>query len=166
MRLRFGICAALLVVVVTMVACGPDHPVVQAGITGGGTLYLDAAYQVSTASIYADGYADVADGTAGTLVLSGPVSVTCHGAFRSHAPLGGGPSFQDSPWFVVPGSSAELPLNFTGPSGTYTVTLALDNGKARTSTTIQAGVMTKDAHGNWAVPTGCLSGTGATPSGA
>ena len=154
--------------VVVLAGCGPDHPIVQAGITGGGTLYLDAAYLVTTASINVYGVADVGDQTAGTLTLSGPVSATCHGIFRTHPPLGGGPSFQDAPWFAVPANdpSGRSSLLFTGPSGTYTVTLALDDGKARASTTIQAGLMTKDAHGNWAVPKGCLSGTGATPSGA
>lgn len=161
-------CAALLATVsICVVACAPDHPIVQVGIAGGGDLYLDAAYLATTDSINVYGYADVPDGTAGTLTVTGPVSATCHGSFHNHPPQGGGTTtFRDAPWFTPPGNNGALSLNFTGPSGTYTVTLALDDGKARTSRTIQGGLMTKDVHGDWLVPDGCRSGTGATPAGA
>ena len=149
--------------------CTSDTPDVTGNLAGGGHLYLDASYSASVTAIDVFGYAEVPEGTAGVLQLSGPISVRCHGGFRTH-PSGGGAAYRDAPAFVVgtagPAVADAGPLQFTGPVGTYTVSLSLDGqGGGSVSTRSETSTMRKDAHGNWMVPPGCVPGEGTSAAG-
>ena len=136
-------------------ACGPADDHSSASLSNGHMIHIEAAYVVGVSGIDVNGYGDVADGTAGTLVVGGVGNWRCPGVFRKHDPVGDAPRpWKDLPWFTVAGAQT---LQFYGPPGRYVFTLSAASPSGSVSRSVMAGHMSKDPSGShWGKPpTGC-----------
>jgi hypothetical protein len=143
-----------LVIIASVWACGgPPAGVSEAQFGGTHKAYLAASYLATVMAMDSYASADVPDGSAGTLRVDGPLSWTCPGVFRVHPPLGTG-DFTDLPLFEVAGVRT---LQFQGPTGRYTFTLALPAQRTTVKRVVEAGPMARGADGSYAAPAGCIA---------
>ena len=148
--------------------CGPtandsDHS--SASMSDGRMIHIQAAYIVGVAGMDAYGYADVPDGTVGTLVVGGLGNWRCEGVFRKHAPVGDYQRpWKDLPWFTVGNAGT---LQFYGPPGNYTFTLSVASPKGSVTKSVLGGQMSKTLSGtSWEKPpAGCTPPDGLPVSG-
>lgn len=127
--------ATIMVVAVASVlsGCGPvdkSHSV-SGQFSGNKTIALSLGYGGNSSTLAASAYADVADGTAGTVEVTGGQHWRCQGQFRTHQNERG-----TFPWDVenfpefIPPTSSDPVLNFGVPSGSYVVTVRIPAMKA------------------------------------
>ena len=104
-------------------------------------IHIQASYIVGITGMGVNGYADVTDATAGTLVVGGLGNWRCQGVFRAHPPIGDSARpWKDLPWFVV---GSETNLTFYGPPGNYTFTLTVPSASGSVSKSVVGGLMQK-----------------------
>jgi hypothetical protein len=127
MRRAIRITMLAVAVAALLSGCGPlDHGHWATGhLAGNKALALDLVYGGNSSTLAAAAYADVADGTAGTLELTGQEHWRCQGQFRTPPPNRG----------LLPWDAEKLPalttpdgapvVNFSVPPGSYTVTVRI-----------------------------------------
>jgi hypothetical protein len=149
-RLRASVAAAMFAVVVG--GCGQTFDNLVTGTFDGGKLIaLNNWVGGNSIGTNIDAYADVSDQTAATLDINGQLHWRCAGVFRapSYVPSTGGLFESDKdrmrdkvvrlPSLVLTGETAPG-IGFTGPIGTYRVTIELPSPTAKFNHSWQLGI--------------------------
>jgi hypothetical protein len=139
--------AAILVVALAgaLSSCGPlDKSHWATGhFSGNKTIAITLGYGGNADSLAASVYADVADGTAGTVEVTGVQHWRCQGQFRTHhSESGTFPwDIENLPGFVPPTTTDDPVLNFFVPKGSYTVTVRIPavHAELKASATLERG---------------------------
>jgi hypothetical protein len=149
--------AWLIAMVIALSACSLSGSAYPGQITttfdGNKKLVLVADYGANAAAIGILAWADVDDGTAGILEVTGPLHMRCEGLFRPHDP-----KYQDPdnlPHLDVGdgGSGA----NFHAPRGHYTAVVTLPSKKASIQKSFDAGYSSSNAiTGTYDLPLSCV----------
>src|SRR6266851_6330951 len=127
--------ATIMVVAVASVlsGCGPldKSHWAKGHVSGNKTFALDLVYGGNSTNLAMGAYADVPDGTAATVDVTGGQHWRCQGQFRAHqSQTGVFPwDMENLPGFTVPPGS-DPAQNFSVPSGSYTVTVRIPAMKA------------------------------------
>jgi len=138
--------ATIMVVAVASVlsGCGPldKSHWAKGHVSGNKTFALDLVYGGNSTNLAMGAYADVPDGTAATVDVTGGQHWRCQGQFRAHqSQTGVFPwDMENLPGFTVPRGS-DPAQNFSVPSGSYTVTVRIPAMKAelKESATLEQG---------------------------
>ena len=118
-------------IAIAMIACGlPDSRVSTTTFDGGKKLELFAAYSTNAASVTIQAFADVADGTPGTLEMTGPFHMRCQGQF--HPPDPGFANPDDLPALDI-GERHDGTGGIQPPQGSYTAIVTIPSKNARIS---------------------------------
>jgi hypothetical protein len=159
MRRAIRITILVVAVAALLTGCGPlDKSHWAAGhLSGNKTFALDLVYGGKSSTLAAAAYADVADGTAGTLELTGKEHWRCQGQFRAHVSNGG----------LLPWDPENLPalttpdggpvVNFSVPPGSYTVRVRIPmvHADLKESATLDRG-RRSDARTGYNHDAGCV----------
>jgi hypothetical protein len=128
MRRAIRITMLAVAVAALLSGCGPlDTSHWATGhFSGNKTIALTLGYGGNSFALAASVFADVADGTAGTVEVTGVQHWRCQGNFRTHQAEGGvfPWDIENLPGFEPPNSSDPV-LNFFVPKGSYTVTVRI-----------------------------------------
>jgi hypothetical protein len=120
---------ALMAAATAMFACGlPDSRVSTTTFDGGKKLELFAAYSTKAGSVSVAAFADVADGTPGTLEMTGPFHMRCQGQFRP--PDAGFSNPDDLPDLDI-GEGHDGTGGIQPPQGNYTAGVTIPSENAR-----------------------------------
>jgi hypothetical protein len=138
--------ATILVLAVATVlnGCGPldKGHWVTGHVSANKTFALDLVYGGNSTNLAMGAYADVPDGTAGTVDVTGGQHWRCQGQFRTQqSQRGAFPwDMENLPGFTVPPAS-DPAQNFSVPPGSYTVTVRIPALKAevKESATLEQG---------------------------
>jgi hypothetical protein len=113
--------------------CGPldKGHWVKGHVSGNKTFALDLVYGGNSTNLAMGAYADVPDGTAGTVDVTGGQHWRCQGQFRTQQSQRGlfPWDMENLPGFTVPPASYPA-QNFSVPPGSYTVTVRIPAMKA------------------------------------
>jgi len=124
--------------------CGPlDKSHWATGhVSGNKTFALDLVYGGNSTNLAMGAYADVPDGTAATVDVTGGQHWRCQGQFRTHqSQRGVFPwDMENLPGFTLPTASDPV-QNFSVPPGSYTVTVRIPSvqGELKESATLDRG---------------------------
>jgi hypothetical protein len=144
MRRAIRITMLVVAVAALLSGCGPlDKSHWATGhFSGNKTIALTLGYGGNSFALAASVFADVADGTAGTVEVTGVQHWRCQGNFRTHQAEGGvfPWDIENLPGFEPPNSSDPV-LNFFVPKGSYTVTVRIPavHAELKKSATLDRG---------------------------
>ena len=123
-------------------ACGlPDSRLSTTTFDGNKKLELFAAYSANAGSVTVQGFADVPDGTAGTMEMIGPFHMRCQGQFRPPDPAFADPD--NLPYLDV-GEGHSGTGGIQPPRGNYTAVVTIPSRKAKITTGFTAGGPSQD----------------------
>jgi hypothetical protein len=138
-------------------ACDPSagtHPgQVITTFDGGKKLVLIAEYQSNAAAVGISAWADVTDGTAGILEMTGPLHMRCQGQFRPPDPMYQDPFNLPDLDFGDGGNGASM----HAPRGRYTATVTIPAVNASIQKSFDVGYSSADAiTGIYDLPSNCV----------
>ncbi len=141
-----------------LAGCGPlDKSHWETGHFSGKTFALDLVYGGKSSALSAAAYADVVDGTAGTVELTGVEHWRCQGQFRTHQKNRGLLPWdpENLPELTTP--AGDPVVNFSVPPGSYTVTVRILVAQAelRETATLDQG-RRSDVRGGYNHDDGCV----------